>query len=121
MARRLPWLRCSPPWTWLARPVRVPTWRFAADLLGGSDGETLRRKWDADVGLLTRNVATLLVLPVTAGFSVLLARMGTVRGTGGFARALRRLPLLRAGLWACVVAAGLGWWPTTAAWSSRRS
>ena len=94
----------------LARPPgsRTHVGRFAADLLGGSDGETLRRKWDADVGLLTRNVATLLVLPVTAGFSVLLARAGTVRGTGGFARALRRLPLLRAGLWACVVAAGLG-------------
>ena len=94
----------------LARPPgsRTHVGRFAADLLGGSDGETLRRKWDADVGLLTRNVATLLVLPVTAGFSVLLARAGTVRGTVGFARALRRLPLLRDGLWACVVAAGLG-------------
>ena len=82
--------------------------RFAADLLGGSDGETLRRKWDADVALLTRNAATLLVPPVAAGFSVLLARAGKVAGTAGFARALRRLPLLRAGLWACVVAAGLG-------------
>ena len=94
----------------LARPPgsRTHLGRFAADLLGGSDGETLRRKWDADVALLTRNAATLLVLPVAAGFSVLLARAGKVAGTAGFARGLRRLPLLRAGLWACVVAAGLG-------------
>ena len=82
--------------------------RFASDLLGGSADETLRRKWDANVALLTRNAATLLVVPVAAGFSVVLARAGRLAGTAGLARALRRLPLLRDGLWACVVAAGLG-------------
>ena len=94
----------------LARPSgsRTHLGRFAADLLGGGDGETLRRKWDADAALLTRNIATLLVLPVAVGFSVLLARAGKVLGTVGFVRALGRLPLLRAGLWGCVVAAGLG-------------
>ena len=82
--------------------------RFASDLLGGSADETLRRKWDANLALLTRNAATLLVVPVAAGFSVVLARAGRLAGTAGLARALRRLPLLRDGLWACVVAAGLG-------------
>jgi hypothetical protein len=94
----------------LARPPgsRTHIGRFASDLLRGGDGETLRRKWDADLALLTRNAATLLVLPVAVGFSLVLARAGRVPGTAGLARALRRLPLLRDGLWACALAAGLG-------------
>ncbi len=82
--------------------------RFASDLLAGRAGETLTRKAAANWALLTRNVATLLVVPVTAGFVVVLARTERLPGLGPLARALRRSPGLRPGLGATILAGALG-------------
>ncbi|MDQ1630938.1 MAG: hypothetical protein QOC80_910 [Frankiaceae bacterium] len=82
--------------------------RFASDLLAGRAGETLSRKAASNWALLTRNVATLLVVPVTAGFVVVLARTERLPGLGPLARALREVPGLRAGLGATILAGALG-------------
>ena len=82
--------------------------RFASDLLAGRAGETLSRKAAANWALLTRNVATLLVVPVTAAFVVVLARTERLPGLSPLARALREIPGLRAGLGATILAGALG-------------
>lgn len=82
--------------------------RFASDLLAGRAGETLSRKAAANVALLTRNLATLLVIPVCVGFGVVLARTDRLPGLGPLARALREVPALRAGLVAALVTGALG-------------
>jgi hypothetical protein len=82
--------------------------RFASDLLAGRAGETLSRKAAANWALLTRNLATLLVVPVTAAFVVVLARTERLPGLGPLARALREIRGLRAGLGATILAGALG-------------
>jgi hypothetical protein len=82
--------------------------RFASDLLAGRAGETLSRKAASNWALLTRNVATLLVVPVTAAFVVVLARTERLPGLGPLARALREIRGLRAGLGATILAGALG-------------
>jgi hypothetical protein len=82
--------------------------RFASDLLNGRAGETLSRKASANVALLTRNLATLLVLPVVAALGVVVARADRWPATAPLGRALREQPGLRAGLGAALVAGALG-------------
>ena len=69
----------------LARPPgsRTHLGRFASDLLGGSADETLCRKWDANLALLTRNAATLVVVPLAAGFTVSIGAGGPVARNRG--------------------------------------
>jgi hypothetical protein len=94
----------------LARPAdsRTHLGRFASDLLAGRAGETLSRKAAANWELLTRNLATLLVVPVTAAFVVVLARTERLPGLGPLARALHEMRGLRAGLGATILAGALG-------------
>jgi hypothetical protein len=82
--------------------------RFAADLLSGRAGETLSRKAAANWALLTRNAATLLVLPVMAALAVVLARAPRWVVTRPLARALEAEPALRPGLVACLIAGTIG-------------
>ncbi|HSP36327.1 MAG TPA: hypothetical protein VLR26_01070 [Frankiaceae bacterium] len=82
--------------------------RFASDLLNGRAGDTLSRKAAANWALLTRNVATLLVVPTMAVLAVVVARADRWSVTAPLGRALREQPGLRAGLGAALVAGTLG-------------
>jgi hypothetical protein len=82
--------------------------RFASDLLNGRAGETLSRKAASNWALLTRNLATLLVVPTMAVLALVVARADRWAATAPLGRALREQPGLRAGLGAAVVTGTLG-------------
>ena len=75
--------------------------RFASDLLGGRADERCAASGESRPRPPTRNAATLLVVPVAAGFSVGVGAGRPIGRHRGARRALRRLPLLRATLGLC--------------------